>query len=77
MNERVFFNPGDAIANTHDFTEAMRSAQIYKTNNPLDSSLVVVKDVKDDKSFSVYFEKDNHPNNQKAGVIEYNFVEKI
>ncbi|MCD2256155.1 hypothetical protein FHQ08_05415 [Lactobacillus sp. CC-MHH1034] len=56
MEEIVFFNPGDAIANSHDFGEALRSAEIYKTRNALQSPLVIVKPVnKDDAGFAVYF----------------------
>ena len=34
MDEMVFFNPGDAIANSKDFGEAVRGAQIYKAKDP-------------------------------------------
>lgn len=77
MDEKVFFNPGDAIANAHDFTEAMRSAQIYKTKDPLESPLVIAKDIKNDKSFAVYFEKDIAKNSSDTGVVEYNLIDKI
>lgn len=60
MDEIVFFNPGDAIANSRDFGEAMRSAQIYKAKDSLQSPLVIVKptDDKKDNGFSVYFADD-------------------
>ncbi|GAF39180.1 hypothetical protein FC83_GL002703 [Agrilactobacillus composti DSM 18527 = JCM 14202] len=60
MDEIVFFNPGDAIANSHDFNEALRSAEIYKTKDPLQSPLVIVSPTKDDptNSFAVYFADD-------------------
>lgn len=59
MDEIVFFNPGDAIANSRDFSEVMRSAQIYKTTDPLQSPLVIVKPTEgSDKGFSVYFADD-------------------
>ncbi|MFD1672155.1 hypothetical protein ACFQ5M_08605 [Agrilactobacillus yilanensis] len=59
MDEIVFFNPGDAIANSRDFSEVMRSAQIYRTKDPLQSPLVIVKPTADDAAgFSVYFADD-------------------
>lgn len=59
MDEIVFFNPGDAIANGRDFGEAMRSAQIYKTKDSLQSPLVIVKPTDNkDNGFSVYFADD-------------------
>lgn len=77
MEEKVFFNPGDAIANAHDYSEAMRSAQIYKTTDPLESPLIIAKDVKNDKSFAVYFEKDKINDKSDANIIEYNLVDKL
>ncbi|MGR3742433.1 hypothetical protein [Companilactobacillus sp. DQM5] len=77
MDEKVFFNPGDAIANTHDFSEAMRSAQIYKSKDPLESPLIIAKDVKNKKSFAVYFEKDAAKNLSDASIIEYDLVDRI
>ena len=40
-NENVFFNPGDAIASSHDFKEARRSAQIIKADKPTASTLPI------------------------------------
>lgn len=63
MDEIVFFNPGDAIANSHDFGEALRSAQIYRTKDSLQSPLVIVKPTNDkDNGFSVYFADDADKN---------------
>lgn len=77
MSEKVFFNPGDEIANAHDFGEAMRSAQIYRAKDPLESSLIIAKDAKTNKSFSVYFEKDASKDSQDTSLIEYNLVDKL
>ena len=30
METRIFFNPGDSIANIHDYNEAVRKGQIFK-----------------------------------------------
>ena len=30
MDNRIFFNPGDSIANIHDYNEAVRKGQIFK-----------------------------------------------
>ena len=54
MNEAVFFNPGDAIASSHDFKEARRSAQIIKAERPTGRKIVIAKN---DKSgiYAVYY----------------------
>ena len=54
MNEAVFFNPGDAIASSHDFKEARRSAQIIKAERPTGRQIVIAKN---DKSgiYDVYY----------------------
>ena len=54
MNEAVFFNPGDAIASSHDFKEACRSAQIIKAERPTGRQIVIAKN---DKSgiYAVYY----------------------
>ncbi|NRO50422.1 hypothetical protein [Lactobacillus helveticus] len=54
MNEAVFFNPGDAIASSHDFKEARRSAQIIKAERPTGCQIVIAKN---DKSgvYAVYY----------------------
>ena len=46
MNEAVFFNPGDAIASSHDFKEARRSAQIIKAERPTDRQIVIAENDK-------------------------------
>lgn len=54
MDEYVFFNPGDAIANDYDYAAARRSAQIYKAEHVADRGLVVAKDAQG--QFSVFYE---------------------
>ncbi len=75
----VFFNPGDAIANSKDFGEAVRGAQIYKAKDPYESSLIVAEDVSDKKSFVVYFAKDEKSKSKDSdeSVIPYHLKKKI
>lgn len=54
MDEFVFFNPGDAIANDYDYAAARRSAQIYKAAHVEDRGLVVAKDAQG--RFAVFYE---------------------
>ncbi|WP_099974288.1 hypothetical protein [Lactobacillus terrae] len=77
MTERVFFNPGDAIANSHDFEGAMKSAEIFKMKNPTSSTIIVAKDVNNDKSFSIYFENDKKENSDDTSTIPYNIEKKL
>ncbi|MFC6323960.1 hypothetical protein [Companilactobacillus baiquanensis] len=78
MDEMVFFNPGDAIANSRDFGEAVRGAQIYKAKDPYESSLVVAEDVADNKKFYVYFAKDAKTDaKDDTGVVQYNVKKRI
>ncbi|MCH3904457.1 MAG: hypothetical protein LKF01_06260 [Lactobacillus sp.] len=53
-NENVFFNPGDAIASSHDFKEARRSAQIYKQEEGTTKKLVIAKN-KDNGIYAIYY----------------------
>ena len=42
-NENVFFNPGDAIASSHDHKKVRRSGQIFKADKPTAGKLVIDK----------------------------------
>ena len=42
METRIFFNPGDSIANIHDYNEAVRKGQIFKKERKIDD-LVIAK----------------------------------
>ncbi|WDT65234.1 hypothetical protein NV391_09720 [Companilactobacillus crustorum] len=82
MDEMVFFNPGDAIANSKDYGEAVRGAQIYKAKDPYESSLIIAQDMTDNKSFAVYFAKDEKKgvkdiNVDNESVIPYHIRKKI
>ncbi|AKP68024.1 hypothetical protein [Companilactobacillus ginsenosidimutans] len=79
MDEMVFFNPGDAIANSRDFGEAVRGAQIYKAKDPYESSLIIAEDATNKKSFAVYFatdEKSSVKDTDKS-VVPYHIKKKI
>ena len=36
METRIFFNPGDSIANIHDYNEAVRKGQIFKKERKIE-----------------------------------------
>lgn len=79
MDEIVFFNPGDAIANSRDFGEAVRGAQIYKAKDPYESSLIIAEDATNKKSFAVYFATDEKTDvkDTDQSVIPYNIKKKV
>ncbi|WP_262315881.1 hypothetical protein [Lacticaseibacillus parakribbianus] len=67
MDEIIYFNPGDAVAQDHDFAAARRSAEIFKAKSVKDLGLVVGKD--DDGKFAVFYEgaaQDPHPGTEPA-----------
>ena len=53
-NENIFFNPGDAIASSHDYKEARRSAQIIKADKPTAGQIVIAQNSKNGK-YAIYF----------------------
>lgn len=59
MDEIIFFNPGDAVANNFDYQEARRSAEIYKVDHAVDEGLVVAKGA--DGKFAVFYEAAGQP----------------
>lgn len=74
MDETVFFNPGDAIANDFDFQAARRSAEIYKAEHVADEGLVVAKDA--DGGFAVFYEAagqpaDDEPNKDRYTILAH------
>lgn len=56
-NETVFFNPGDAIANSRDFREARRSAEVIKKERPTEKQIVIAQE-DGTELFAVYFADD-------------------
>lgn len=59
METRIFFNPGDSIANIHDYNEAVRTGQIFKKERKV-SDLVIAKG-KDDSEYAIFYAKDQLP----------------
>ncbi|QNQ81047.1 hypothetical protein [Lactobacillus sp. PV034] len=53
-NQSIFFNPGDAIASTHDFKEARRSAEIFKAKTDANNKLVIAQNDKNGE-FTIYY----------------------
>ncbi len=43
MDNLIFFNPGDSIANFHDYDEAVRSAPDHRQNHVQAGHVLVVK----------------------------------
>ena len=58
METRIFFNPGDSIANIHDYNEAVRKGQIFKKERKIDD-LVIAKGP-DDEEYAII--KSHAPN---------------
>ena len=56
MDTRIFFNPGDSLANIHDYNEAIRKGQIFKKERQVDD-LVIAKD-KDNEEYAIFYAKD-------------------
>ena len=56
METRIFFNPGDSIANIHDYIEAVRKGQIFKRERR-DDDLVIAKGP-DDEEYAIFYAKD-------------------
>lgn len=67
-NQSIFFNPGDAIASTHDFKEARRSAEIYKAKSNGKKRLVIAQNDKNG-DFAVYYADKISANNQ--GILHH------
>ncbi|WP_179396172.1 hypothetical protein [Lacticaseibacillus absianus] len=54
MDNTIFFNPGDAIANEFDYQAARRSAEIFKVQHAATEGLVVASDA--NGKFAVFYE---------------------
>lgn len=64
METRIFFNPGDSIANIHDYNEAVRKGQIFKRERHADD-LVIAKGP-DDEEYAIFYAKDQLPADHQA-----------
>lgn len=59
METRIFFNPGDSIANIHDYNEAIRKGQIFKRERQ--SHELVIAKGPDDEEYAIFYAKDALP----------------
>lgn len=59
METRIFFNPGDSVANIHDYNEAVRKGQIFKQERRNDE-LVIAKG-ENDQEYAIFYTKDALP----------------
>ena len=63
MDNRIFFNPGDSIANIHDYNEAVRKGQIFKKEKHADD-LVIAKGP-DDEEYAIFYANDALPSDHQ------------
>ena len=64
METRIFFNPGDSVANIHDYNEAVRQGQIFKRERHNDD-LVIAKGPNDEE-YAIFYAKDALPAEHRA-----------
>ena len=64
METRIFFNPGDSVANIHDYNEAVRKGQIFKRERHNDD-LVIAKGPNDEEH-AIFYAKDALPAEHRA-----------
>lgn len=58
MDENVLFNPGDAISESHDYNEALRSADIYNARQGRKRGILIAKPLEEDHGYSVFYADD-------------------
>ncbi|MCG0876116.1 hypothetical protein IMAU10586_02691 [Lactiplantibacillus plantarum] len=58
MDENVLFNPGDAISESHDYNEALRSADIYNARHGRKRGLMIARPLEQDHGYSVFYADD-------------------
>lgn len=74
METRIFFNPGDSIANIHDYNEAVRKGQIFKKERHVDD-LVIAKGPNDEE-YAIFYAKDALDSNH-AKAKPYDIKEQL
>ena len=74
MDNRIFFNPGDSIANIHDYNEAVRKGQIFKKEQQA-GDLVIAKGPDDEEYAIRCFEKLQMEFRPKRSRVHYDQVE--
>ncbi|KRM11745.1 hypothetical protein ABTQ33_01740 [Paucilactobacillus suebicus] len=75
MADRIFFNPGDSIANIHDYNEAVRKGQIYKSEKRADE-LVIAKGP-DDEEYAIFYANDALPKDHDKHPKEYKVQKRL
>ena len=75
METRIFFNPGDSIANIHDYNEAVRKGQIFKRERHAED-LVIAKGP-DDEEYAIFYAKDANPDNSAKETKPYKVQRKL
>ncbi|CAJ1225103.1 hypothetical protein [Lactiplantibacillus xiangfangensis] len=58
MDENVLFNPGDAISESHDFNQALRSADIYNAQHGRKRGLLIARPLEEEHGYSVFYADD-------------------
>ncbi|AVK61755.1 hypothetical protein C5Z26_09435 [Lactobacillus sp. CBA3606] len=76
MDENVLFNPGDAISESHDYNEALRSADIYNAQHGRKRGLLIAKPLEEDHGYSVFYADDLISTDKQAPVARKYHVEK-
>ncbi len=75
METRIFFNPGDSIANIHDYNEAVRKGQIFKKERQADD-LVIAKGP-DDEEYAIFYAKDAKADASAKNAKQYQVQRKL
>ena len=75
MADRIFFNPGDSIANINDYQDAVRQGQLWKNTKQIDD-LVIAKGA-DNEEYAIFYAKDAKPADHASHPNEYEVKKKI
>ncbi|BAP86645.1 hypothetical protein LOOC260_121390 [Paucilactobacillus hokkaidonensis JCM 18461] len=75
MDNRIFFNPGDSIANINDYNEAVRKGQIFKTKKKEDE-LVIARN-QHDEEYAIFYAKDALPADHSSHPQGYEVTKRI
>lgn len=75
METRIFFNPGDSIANINDYNEAIRKGQIFKSERQ--SEELVIAKGPDDQEYAIFYAKDAQSEPKTADVKPYEVKKRV
>ncbi|VDG21069.1 hypothetical protein [Lactiplantibacillus mudanjiangensis] len=76
MDENVLFNPGDAISESHDYNEALRSADIYNARQGRKRGILIAKPLNEDHGYSIFYADDLIPAEKAQTESQSYHVEK-